>query len=67
MGADESRRRSRAVEQCTPHLPQHIIEHIGKVLRNRCRGDLLIPLPGEMLAMLEKAKQSRTLIRAERE
>ena len=67
MGADESRRRSRAVDQRTPHLARHIIEHIGQVLRNRCRGDLLIPLPGEMLAILEKVKQSRTLTGAERE
>jgi hypothetical protein len=65
MGADESGRHSRAVDQRTPHLPRHIIEHTGQVLRNRGRGNLLIPLPGEMLGMLEKAKQSRSLTGAE--
>jgi hypothetical protein len=67
MGADDSRRRSRATDQRTPHLPRYIIEHIGQVLRNRYRGDLLIPLPDEMLALLEMARQSRTLTAAERE
>lgn len=48
MGANESRRPNR-----TPHLPRYVIEHIGQVLRNRLRGDLLVPVPGEMLDRLK--------------
>jgi hypothetical protein len=57
MGTDESRRLVGAVDQRTPHLPRYIIEHIGQILRNRYREDLLIPVSGEMLAILQMARK----------
>ena len=53
MGANDSRRQSRGANQRTPHLPRYIIEHIGQVLRNRFREDLLIPVPSEMTDRLK--------------
>jgi hypothetical protein len=67
MGADESRRRSRVADQRARHLPRHIIEHIGQVLRNRYRGDLLVPLPNEMQAIVERVGQGQVSIQADRE
>jgi hypothetical protein len=60
MGANESRRRSRRANQRTPHLPRYIIEHIGQVLRNRFREDLLVPMPGEMLDRLSAVSTHET-------
>jgi hypothetical protein len=59
MGVNDSRRQSCGVNQCTPHLPRHIIEHIGQVLRNRAREDLLIPVPGEILDRLKRMRPAQ--------
>ena len=59
MGANESRRPSRRANQRTPHLPRYIIEHIGQVLRNRFREDLLVPVPGEMLDRLARMRPAQ--------
>ena len=56
MGANECRRPSRRANQRTPHFPRYIIEHIGQVLRNRFREDLLVPVPGEMLDPLARMR-----------
>ncbi len=64
MGANESRRPSRGANPRTPHLPRYIIEHIGQVLRNRFREDLLIPVPGEMLDPLERMRLTQGLVPA---
>jgi hypothetical protein len=55
MGSNKRWRRSRGAKQRAPHLPRYIIEHLGQILRNRSREDLRIPLPSEMLTMLEEA------------
>jgi hypothetical protein len=60
MGADDSHRQSRTDDRSTPHLPRHVIEHIGQVLRNRYRNDLLVPVPSEMLKVLDIAGQGST-------
>jgi hypothetical protein len=52
MGADHGQRHSQAENRSAPELPRYIIEHIGQVLRNRYREDLLIPVPTEMLKLL---------------
>jgi hypothetical protein len=62
MGDNESPRPSRGADRRTPHLPRYIIEHIGQVLRNRSREDLLVPVPGEMLKMLERAERGSTVV-----
>ena len=62
MGANDSRRQSRGANQCTPHLPRHVIAHIGQVLRNRLREDLLIPVPREMPEMLGRADWDRAVV-----
>ncbi len=58
MGANESRPHSWVERQGTLHLPRYIVEHIGQVLRNRTREDLLVPVPPGMLALLGTAGQS---------
>ncbi len=62
MGADENRQLSRTGSQSAPHLPRYVIKHIGQVLRNRTRENLLIPVPNEMLKVLEVASQSSALM-----
>jgi hypothetical protein len=37
---------------------RHLLEHIGQVLRNRTREELLIPVPTVIVALLEMTKQS---------
>ena len=54
MGANDGRRQSCGANQRTPHLSRYVIEHIGQVLRNRLRENLLIPVPGEMLDRLKR-------------
>jgi hypothetical protein len=57
-GADQSQWLNLADNQSTSEFPRSIIEHIGQVLRNRYRGDLLIALPSEMLKLLQMPNQS---------
>jgi hypothetical protein len=59
MGANDSGRPSRGANQRAPHLPRYVIEHIGQVLRNRLREDLLIPVPGEMLEWLKRMRPAQ--------
>jgi hypothetical protein len=60
MGANKSRRQSREGKPSAPNLPRHVIEHIGQVLRNRYREDLLVPIPREMLTVLETTSRSNS-------
>jgi hypothetical protein len=60
MGVNKSRRHSRAGKSRVANLPRHIIEHIGQVLRNRYREDLLVPIPREMLTVLETTSRSNS-------
>jgi hypothetical protein len=62
MGADDRQRNSRAENRSASELPRYIIEHIGQVLRNRYREDLLIPVPTEMLKLLETPSQSASTL-----
>jgi hypothetical protein len=64
MGANESRRPSHRANQRTPHLPRYIIEHIGQVLRNRFREDVLVPVPGEMLDRLARMRPAQGVVSA---
>jgi hypothetical protein len=63
MGVEESRRQSRAGRQDSLDLPRHIIEHIGQILRNRTREQLVVPIPSAMLALLDMPQQ-RTALRS---
>jgi hypothetical protein len=66
MGANESRWPSRGANQRTSHLPWYVIEHIGQVLRNRLREDLLVPVPGEMLDQLKGMRPVQGVVAAPR-
>lgn len=59
MGVNDNQRPSRGTSQRTPHLPRHIIEHIGLVLRNRFREELLLPVPDEMLDRLTRMRPAQ--------
>jgi hypothetical protein len=61
MGAEKSQRQSRGGGQGSLDLPRHIIEHIGQILRNRTREQLLVPVPRAMLALLDMTKQNTAL------
>jgi hypothetical protein len=65
MGANKSRRQSRAGKPSAPNLPRHVIEHIGQVLRNRYREDLLVPVPRELLRVLETTGRSSSRMSSE--
>ncbi len=58
MGAEGSRPQGRTERQGTPHLDRYLLEHIGQVLRNRTREELLVPVPSVMVALLEMMNQS---------
>jgi hypothetical protein len=66
MGADQSRQQDGVGRRSAPNLPRHVIEHIGQVLRNRYREDLLVPVPGEMLTLLETTSQGGSRMSLER-
>jgi hypothetical protein len=66
MGTNQSQQQDRAGKPSAPHLPRHVIEHIGQVLRNRYREDLLVPLPQEMLTVLETTSRSSSRMSSER-
>ncbi len=62
MGADECQRQSQRENQSRSPLPRYVVDHIGQVLRNRYRDSLLIPVPKEMLTLLEATGRSSVQI-----
>ncbi len=65
-GANQSQQQSRVGKRSAPNLPRHVIEHIGQVLRNRYRENLPIPVPREMLTVLETTSRSSSRMSSER-
>jgi hypothetical protein len=64
MGANDGQRQSCQANEHTPYLPRYVIEHIGQVLRNRLREDLLMPVPSGMLDRLARMRPAQGVVSA---